>query len=276
MLSYSQIVYCLYIEAMKSYNTLAASALILCLFTASLNIDAKTADVASAPAKAVDQYELALKYASGDGVPRDDSIAIDWYLKSAGQGFAPAQFNLGYIFLHGVGTETNAPEALKWFGAAAEQGLPVAQFNLGVMYKLGDGVPKNLDKAFRWTLAAAEQGHADAQFNLGVWYGRGEGIEEDQRSAFKWYLKSAKQGNENAKVIVGGRYHDGSGVDRDPVIGHAWLFLGKTELSKTYLDFYIKHSNMTPLQIIKGEALAKHCHDSGYRSCEIYSNFDLL
>jgi len=39
-------------------------------------------------------------------------------------------------------------EAAKWFGRTAEQGIASAQFNLGVLYKRGEGVAQNDKQAF--------------------------------------------------------------------------------------------------------------------------------
>ena len=41
------------------------------------------------------QFDLALLYENGDGVPRDYAKARQWYEKSAAQGGAKAQFYLG-------------------------------------------------------------------------------------------------------------------------------------------------------------------------------------
>jgi len=46
---------------------------------------------------------------------------------------------------------------------SAEQGFAKAQFNLGRMYANGKGVPKDYEQAFYWYTQAAEQGDADAQ-----------------------------------------------------------------------------------------------------------------
>ncbi len=53
--------------------------------------------------------------------------ALDWYTKSAKQGFTSAQFNLGWLYKNGKGTEKNVEEARRWWDKAARKGHERAQ-----------------------------------------------------------------------------------------------------------------------------------------------------
>ena len=44
------------------------------------------------------QFQLGKKYANGDGVEQDYAEALKWYMKSAEQGNAKAQNNLGIMY----------------------------------------------------------------------------------------------------------------------------------------------------------------------------------
>ena len=46
---------------------------------------------------------------------------------------------------------------------SAQQGDADAQYNLGVMYHNGDGVEKDYVTAYKWWTLAAEQGHEEAR-----------------------------------------------------------------------------------------------------------------
>lgn len=93
----------------------------------------------------------------------------------------------------------NDPElAAGWFYRSAEQGYADAQFNLGLMYANGEGVEQNMDEAVTLFKKAAEQGHVDAQNNLGALYFTGEGVTRDEEKAIAWFEKAAEQGNEEA------------------------------------------------------------------------------
>ena len=47
------------------------------------------------------QYDLGLRYATGEGVPQDDSEAVTWYRLAAEQGHALAQATLGHMYATG-------------------------------------------------------------------------------------------------------------------------------------------------------------------------------
>lgn len=95
----------------------------------------------------------------------------------------------------------NDPElAAGWFFRSAEQGYADAQFNLGLMYINGEGVPQDIPHAVELFQKAAEQGHVDAQNNLGAMYFTGEGVKRDEKKAIEWFEKAAAQGNEDARA----------------------------------------------------------------------------
>jgi TPR repeat protein len=102
-------------------------------------------------------------YRDGEGITQDYSEAVKWYSKAAEQGFAEAQYGLGWMHREGRGVPQDYIEAAKWYLKAAEQGLDEAQFNLGRMYYNREGVPQDLAEALKWFRKAAEQGNADAQ-----------------------------------------------------------------------------------------------------------------
>jgi uncharacterized protein len=80
----------------------------------------------------------------------------------------------------------------------AEQGNAGAQFNLGVMYNNGQGVPEDYKTAVKWFRLAAEQGQANAQFNLGVMYNNGQGVPQDYIRAHMWWNLAASSGYKDA------------------------------------------------------------------------------
>ena len=89
--------------------------------------------------------------------------AFEYYLKAAKQGYANAQFILGFCYLNGDGVEEDLSEAVKWLRKAAIQGGAPAQCRLGLCYYDGDGVEQDLSKAVVWFRKAADQGFAKAQ-----------------------------------------------------------------------------------------------------------------
>ncbi|MGO8881815.1 MAG: tetratricopeptide repeat protein, partial [Desulfomonilaceae bacterium] len=104
-------------------------------------------------------------------------------MKAADQGDADAQFSLGWKYYNGQGVPKDQKKAAQWYRRAAQKGHSGAQCNLGVMYDNGTGVAKDETEAVKWFKKAADQGYADAQNNLGAMYQNGRGLDKDAAEA---------------------------------------------------------------------------------------------
>lgn len=85
------------------------------------------------------QYGLANAYMNGNGIARDDGLAVSWLKRSAENGYTKAELALGGIYLsgtHGVAGDRAAAEA--WFRRAAEQGSAEAKSQLADMNAVND------------------------------------------------------------------------------------------------------------------------------------------
>ncbi len=69
-------------------------------------------------------------YAEGKGVGQDYKEAVSWYRKSANQGYAKAQYNLGLMYAEGKGVGQDYKEAVSWYRKAAVQGEAEAENSL--------------------------------------------------------------------------------------------------------------------------------------------------
>ena len=152
----------------------------------------------------------------------DYKKAFDLYLESADQGYAPAQFDLGYMYFNGLGVSQDKVKAVEWYTKSAAQGNASAQYNLGYIYEFGLGVSHDKVKAFEWYTKSAAQGNASAQCKLGDMYFRGESVSHDYVKAAEWYTKSADQGNASAQCTLGYMYEFGLGVSQDKVKAVEW------------------------------------------------------
>lgn len=85
------------------------------------------------------------------------------------RGNAQAQFNTGVIFERGLGREKNETKALEWYIKSAEQGNIDAQYNLGLMYLSGRGTEENGEQGEKWLKAAIAQGDKEALTVLKEW-----------------------------------------------------------------------------------------------------------
>ena len=169
------------------------------------------------------QCQLGYCYHKGYGCDQDDCKAFEWYTKSTEQGYAPAQLNLGCCYDEGKGCDQDYNKAFEWYKKSAEQGYAPAQYNLGCSYHEGKGCDQDYNKAFEWYKKSAEQGYAPGQHNLGCSYERGDGCDQDYNQAFHWYKKSAVQDHAPAQCAFGGCYHKGYGCEQNDYKAFDWL-----------------------------------------------------
>ena len=111
---------------------------------------------------AASQFQLAVMYCTGQGVPKDLAHAVIWYELAARLGHALAQYNLAVMVTKGQGCEPDPAKAIEFFRMAAEQGMPEGQMALAEIYRTGRGVPRDEAAARRWYEQAARQGHQGA------------------------------------------------------------------------------------------------------------------
>jgi localization factor PodJL len=144
------------------------------------------------------EFEIAVRFAEGRGVPQDFTAASEWFERAGKQGLAPAQFRLGGLYEKGMGVKKNLDAARRLYLAAAEAGNAKAMHNLAVLYAEGmDGKP-DYQTAAKWFRKAADHGIGDSQYNLGVLYARGIGVEMNMGEAYKWFSLAAREGDADA------------------------------------------------------------------------------
>lgn len=79
------------------------------------------------------------------------------------RGNKEAQFQVGVIFERGIGTESNQTLAAQWFEKSAVQGYVDAQYNIAIMYASGRGVATDEGVAMMWLAKASKQGDKEAR-----------------------------------------------------------------------------------------------------------------
>lgn len=154
------------------------------------------------PSDGVSQFELAIKYDKGEGVPQDGEKAKYWYEKAASNGVADAAYSMGYLYAMGEYVQKDPAKAIEWFKKAAMGGSSEAQFALALAYQKGLSIEKDESLAASWYEKSAEQGNPRAQYNLGLIYDKGIGVKQDQQYAMELYAKAAAQGDPRAQEIL--------------------------------------------------------------------------
>ena len=109
------------------------------------------------------QYRLALLHGTGQGMPRNDTIALQWLRKSADQRLPEAELLLGAVYARGLyGVRRDPKAAVQWLRRSALQENVEAQYALGLAYAEGLGVERDASEAYGWMLHASRKGHAKA------------------------------------------------------------------------------------------------------------------
>ena len=114
------------------------------------------------------------------GQPTSNYTDFAGIKKLAEQGHASAQNKLGEMYFTGQEVPTDEQLGLEWFRKAAEQGYAEAQFNMGLLYAGNQRLPTEGRSAYFWLLLASAQGHQNAaNFRDAI----GREMPSDQRAA---------------------------------------------------------------------------------------------
>lgn len=178
---------------------------------------------------AVAEYQVGLAYDMGKHVAKNSDEAERWFLKSAEQGYPPAEgaYGLGMM-------QSNSASAERWMLRAAEHGDAATEFWLGVAYEQDWFGSTDVDLAVNWYQKAAEAGDPDAQVELGQRYADGEGVKQSYELAAKWFRKAAEHvpdlgGAGQGRYRLAQLHMAGLGVPRDYVQAYFWLSLNGTD-----------------------------------------------
>ncbi len=144
------------------------------------------------------QYNYGVCFEQGVGVPKNDSIANNWFLKSANQGWLDAQFKMAYSYFNGRGYTRNYKQAFYWSLKCAAQNDPECMFNVVSCYQEGIGTDKNTDSMLVWAVRLGSHADLDnlqlsgmitsARANLATMYLSGDKVKKDLVKSYMWFL----------------------------------------------------------------------------------------
>ena len=126
----------------------------------------------------------------------EDEINFKKLKKSAEQGIAESQYNLGNMYYHGQGVTQDYKQAVYWWQKSAEQGYVGAQLNLGLMYAYGLGVIEDYVTARMWFNISGNPREASEEIDKLSKRMTPQQIEEAQRMAREWVEKFEKKQKE--------------------------------------------------------------------------------
>lgn len=206
------------------------------------------------------QEALADVFQSGEhGVEQDYSKAMQWYLRAAAQGSMMACIKIGRLYEYGYGVEKDYSEAIIWYKKAAKSDYASALMRLlRLLHKCG-----KYEEALEW-LAEATKENPDLCKWVGAYYEQGKGIEKNIDEAMRWYKKGAQNGNLSSKIFYGKKLFE----QKEYADALAWFekAIGDKEISdnaKEEVQDYIEKcqkslnaSNNSTL-VVKGEGVEK-------------------
>ena len=158
---------------------------------------------------AIAQYEVGICYLEGKGVAQDYKKAAQWLVKSMNQGNEDARAKFHSFWS-------------KELEKTAKQGDAIAQYEVGICYLEGKGTAQNYPKAAQWLVKSMNQGNEDArakfysfwskelenmgiigdteaQYRLGLAYLNGAGVAVDKEAAAEWLYKAKNNGHKEAR-----------------------------------------------------------------------------
>ena len=142
------------------------------------------------------QFDLGLMYANGNGVEKNEALALVWFNRAAQNNFAKA------LNLQKVAVITGTSQKFKFAQEAAKRGDARAQFDLAMMYQKGEEINKNERLAFNYFHKAARKNHAEAKFYMGLSFAQGRGVKKQSQLARYWFKLAAKAGHPQAMAYL--------------------------------------------------------------------------
>ena len=131
----------------------------------------------------------------------EDAIKRGLIARAASLG-GDSAVTLGDLYHYGIVGQEDDSKAVKQYTKAADQGFAEAQYDLGFCYSTAQGVPHDKAEAVKYYRAAADQGLAEAQSALAGCYQVGEGVQKDIGEAIEYYKKAANQGEPQANAVL--------------------------------------------------------------------------
>jgi|GEM_PF-2066705 hypothetical protein len=155
-------------------------------------------------------YNLGKAFQTGkDGVKKNASKAVSFYLIGAKANYAMAQANLGYCYETGLGVEQDLNKAIEWYRSAAELGNRFGQLNYANML-LAEAL--NLEnetkmlEAKDWYMKAYYQDETliDAAYGIGLAHSRlPNKSPQDNQLAKRWFALAAAENHPDAQFALG-------------------------------------------------------------------------
>ena len=176
------------------------------------------------------QRVVASSYEMGFGIKKDMAKAKYWYRKSAEQGNAEAQYELGYILANGIAGPKDTVESQRWLCAAYAQEFRVNSYPCVAaikkkieMHKLTKAADKlwsqnRKAEATEMWRQAAEADYGPAQYIYALQLRKSDGQTLDWKRACDWIERSDNNHYIKAAVFLGKCHSSGEWRKQDWIV----------------------------------------------------------
>jgi TPR repeat protein len=167
-------------------------------------------------------------FVEGVIVPRNFSIAREWYEKAAKAGLAEGIFNVGVCWETGMGSAADITKAVEFYKRAADMNLPQALFKMSVLHDSGVGVTQDQAAAIDYLRRAAEAKYPDAAAIWGLICLNGSiGEPRDGAKGLSMLNVAAEAGNVEAMKNIAVVYKDGIEVKASAFDAMKWYLIAE-------------------------------------------------
>lgn len=177
----------------------------------------KSAEQGYAPA----QYNLGWAYSSTNNF----NLAFEWMTLAAANNYSLAKVGLSNAYLWGYEQYRNLEKGVALLKELTANGNTYAQYQLAKCYINGYGVDYNYELAKELTYKAAEKNFAPALTELGILHSTGNNeTPQDTKKALEYFLKAAEQGYPMAQYYIGQIYANGwGGIKQSYIKANRWF-----------------------------------------------------
>jgi TPR repeat protein len=224
------------------------------------------------------QYDLALRYAEGTGVPESASSAYRWLSKAAEAGHLEAMGALGRCFHGGLGCPEDVKLAIYWYEKALAGEADDVHGDLAqVLCDVRSGDSRDVSRAIE-LLEEGWQKHKDAAC-AGILSEIYEDERGDQALSLEWARTAADAGDGAAMVTLGYRYRFGEGVDRDLEKMLYWYRMGADHGDPTAianLAICFQNGEGVKQDAKRAFALREEATEVGHKGSRVWLAFALI
>lgn len=165
---------------------------------------------------AVAQFQLGRAYYRGSGVEKDPNKALELIRKAADAGHPDAIDSMGFFYANGEIVKMDENEAVKWFRRGVAAGSARSKLNLGLLLRQGKTVQPSSAESLRLMEEAAADGLPEAKSYLALLYFNGDRhLKPDFAKSYPYAKAAAEAGDPACQNLMGVFCRDGLGVRAD-------------------------------------------------------------